>query len=143
MLLGHNTGGLLIKQALINAHRNPGYNAIKDDTTGIVFFGTPHELITQKLGEIVTAIAREIGHETEGDLLRSLQAGSTFSELESWKHQVLQYNTVSFWGSSDTIVSRNNVGLGLPGDLAKIVELDASHRELCRFGNSDRVEDRG
>ncbi|PNP80928.1 hypothetical protein FNYG_05743 [Fusarium nygamai] len=138
LLLGHSTGGLLIKQALINAHSNPGYNAIKDDTTGIVFFGTPHEFITQKLGEIVTAIARELGHEPQGDLVESLQAGNIFSEHESWKHQALQYNTVSFWGSSDTIVSRNNVSLGLPGDLAKVVELDASHRGLCKFGNSDR-----
>nr|RBQ90112.1 hypothetical protein FVER53263_03468 [Fusarium verticillioides] len=123
LLLGHNTGGLLIKQALINAHRNPGYNAIKDDTTGIVFFGTPHELITQKLGEIVTAIAREIGHETEGDLLRSLQAGSTFSELESWKHQVLQHNTVSFWGSSDTTpATEDSAGLTTPIGLKIVVE---------------------
>ncbi|QGI78481.1 hypothetical protein CEK25_005210 [Fusarium fujikuroi] len=100
LLLGHSIGGFLIQQALINAHRNPGYSAIKDNTTGI--------------------------------------AGSIFSELESWRHQALQYNTVSFWGSSDTMVSRKSVILGLPGDVWKIVELDANHRGLCKFGNSDK-----
>ncbi|KAG5805560.1 hypothetical protein H9Q74_009414 [Fusarium xylarioides] len=138
LLLGRSMGGLLIKQALMNAHSNPGYSAIKAATTGIIFFGTPHELVTQKLGEVSTAIARELGHEPRGDLVVSLQNGSAFSELESWKHQALEYDTVSFWGSSDTIVSRNSVSQGLPGDVAKIVELDASHRGLCKFGNSDK-----
>ncbi|KLP14966.1 uncharacterized protein LW94_8335 [Fusarium fujikuroi] len=138
LLLGHSIGGFLIQQALINAHRNPGYSAIKDNTTGIVFFGTPHEPNTQKLGDIGTAIAREVGHEARSGLIESLQAGSIFSELESWRHQALQYNTVSFWGSSDTMVSRKSVILGLPGDVWKIVELDANHRGLCKFGNSDK-----
>ncbi|KAG5779283.1 hypothetical protein H9Q73_007071 [Fusarium xylarioides] len=102
LLLGRSMGGLLIKQALMNAHSNPGYSAIKAATTGIIFFGTPHELVTQKLGEVSTAIARELGHEPRGDLVVSLQNGSAFSELESWKHQALEYDTVSFWGSSDT-----------------------------------------
>ncbi|KAF5252019.1 hypothetical protein FANTH_2973 [Fusarium anthophilum] len=109
LLLGHSMGGLLIKQALINAHSNPG-----------------------------TAIAIELGHGIRDDLVRTLQAGSIFSELESWKHQALQYDTVSFWGSSDTIVTSNNVSLGLPGDVAKIVELDANHRGICKFSNSKK-----
>ncbi|KAF5562157.1 hypothetical protein FNAPI_3327 [Fusarium napiforme] len=141
LLLGHSIGGLLIKQALINAHNNRGYSAIKKATTGIVFFGTPHELVTQKLGEIGAAIAIELGHETGGDLIASLRTGSAFSELESWKHQALEYDTVSFWGSSDTMVSRNSVSHGLPGDIAKIVELDANHRGICKFGNSDKDRD--
>ncbi|KAF5984893.1 hypothetical protein FCOIX_2371 [Fusarium coicis] len=138
LLLGHGVGGLLIKQALINAHSNPGYSAIKEATTGIVFFGTPHELVTQKLGVIGAAIAIELGHETRGDLVVSLQTGSAFSELESWKHQALDYDTVSFWGSSDTVVSRSSVSHGLPGDIAKIVELDANHRGICKFGNTNK-----
>lgn len=33
LLLGHSMCGLLIKQALINAHNNPKYTPIKDATT--------------------------------------------------------------------------------------------------------------
>jgi triacylglycerol esterase/lipase EstA (alpha/beta hydrolase family) len=40
LLLGHSMGGLLIKQALINAHNNPKYTPIKDAATGLVFFAT-------------------------------------------------------------------------------------------------------
>ncbi|KAF5671090.1 NB-ARC domain-containing protein, partial [Fusarium circinatum] len=138
LLLGHSMGGLLIKQALINASSNPGYSAIKHNTARIVFFATPHELSTQKLGEIGTAIATERGHDIRDELVRTLQAGAIFSELESWKHQALQYDAVSFWGSSDTIVTRNNVSLGLPGDVAKIVELDTNHRGISKFSNSDK-----
>ena len=35
-------GGLLIKQALIDAHNNPKYTLIRDATTGLAFFVTPH-----------------------------------------------------------------------------------------------------
>ena len=38
LLLGHSMGGLLIKQALINAHNNPKYTSIKDATTRLAFF---------------------------------------------------------------------------------------------------------
>ncbi|EXL93287.1 P-loop containing nucleoside triphosphate hydrolase protein [Fusarium oxysporum II5] len=138
LLLGHNLGGLLIKQALINAHSNPGYIAIKDATAGLVFFGTPQDNVAQKLGETAVLIAKDLGLRTEDDVVKSLQTATIFSELESWKHQVLEYNIVSFWGSSDTVVSRECASLGLPGDIAKIVELNASHRELCKFGTTDR-----
>ncbi|KAF6793061.1 NB-ARC domain-containing protein [Colletotrichum musicola] len=42
LFLGHSMGGLLIKQALINAHNNPNYTPIKDATRGLAFFTTPH-----------------------------------------------------------------------------------------------------
>ncbi|SCO86051.1 uncharacterized protein FRV6_10178 [Fusarium oxysporum] len=138
LLLGHNLGGLLIKQALINAHSNPGYIAIKDATAGLVFFGTPQDTVAQKLGETAVLIAKDLGLRAEDDVVKTLQTATIFSELESWKHQVLEYDIVSFWGSSDTVVSRECASLGLPGDIAKIVELNASHRELCKFGTTDR-----
>ncbi|EXK32557.1 hypothetical protein FOMG_11456 [Fusarium oxysporum f. sp. melonis 26406] len=138
LLLGHNLGGLLIKQALINAHSNPGYIAIKDATAGLVFFGTPQDTVVQKLGETAVLIAKDLGLRAEDDVVKSLQTATIFSEIESWKHQVLEYDIVSFWGSSDTVVSRECASLGLPGDIAKIVELNASHRELCKFGTTDR-----
>ncbi|KAL9570108.1 hypothetical protein ACKAV7_005616 [Fusarium commune] len=138
LLLGHNLGGLLIKQALINAHGNPGYIAIKDATAGLVFFGTPQDTVAQRLGETAVLIAKDLGLRAEDDVVKSLQTATIFSELGSWKHQVLEYDIVSFWGSSDTVVSRECASLGLPGDIAKIVELNASHRELCKFGTTDR-----
>jgi hypothetical protein len=104
-------GGLLIKQALVNAHSNPGYSAIKDATTSLAFFGTPHEAVARKLGETAAVIAKDFGYETGDDLVDSLQTGSIFPELESWKHQVLQYDIVTFWGTSDTVGYLNPISL--------------------------------
>ncbi|KAM5517661.1 DEAD/DEAH box helicase [Fusarium oxysporum f. sp. phaseoli] len=132
------TRGLLIKQALISTYNNPNYSTIKNATTNITFFGTQHASTTEELSKIAAAITKDLGHETGFHVVESLQAGSIFSELESWKHQALQYDIVSFWGSSDTMVSRKSVSLGLPGYVAKVVELDASHRGLCKFGNTDK-----
>jgi hypothetical protein len=42
LLLRYSMGGLLIKQALINAHNNPKYTSIKDATTGLAFFAILH-----------------------------------------------------------------------------------------------------
>jgi hypothetical protein len=110
LLLGHNLGGLLIKQALINAHSNPGYIAIKDATAALVFFGTPQDTVAQKLGETAVLIAKDFGLRAEDDVVKSLQTATIFSELESWKHQVLEYDIVSFWGSSDTVGYLNQIG---------------------------------
>lgn len=60
VLLGHSLGGQLIKQALINAHNNPKYTPIKNATTGLVFFATPHrggDRMLVNLGGIVAKIA--------------------------------------------------------------------------------------
>jgi triacylglycerol esterase/lipase EstA (alpha/beta hydrolase family) len=64
LLLGHSMGGLLIKQALINAHNNPKYTPIKDTTTGLAFFATPHnggDRMLVRLGGMVAKIATALG----------------------------------------------------------------------------------
>ena len=42
LLLGHSLGGILIKQALVNALSDPRYRDIQEATSGLIFFGTPH-----------------------------------------------------------------------------------------------------
>ena len=58
LFLGHSMGGLLIKQALINAHNNPKYTPIKVATTGLAFFATPHhggDVLLVSLGGVVVS----------------------------------------------------------------------------------------
>ena len=59
-------GGLLIKQALINAHNNPKYTPIKDATTGLAFFATPHH------GGAVAKIPTAVGFQKGDDVLETL-----------------------------------------------------------------------
>jgi triacylglycerol esterase/lipase EstA (alpha/beta hydrolase family) len=108
LLLGHSMGGLLIKQALINAHNNPKYTPIKDATKGLAFFATPHaggDKTLVSLGGVVTKIATAVGFQKGDDLLETLKRGSIFSDIvqEHWKHQLLKYNIISFWGAFDKV----------------------------------------
>src|SRR5207248_897387 len=108
LLLGHSMGGLLIKQALINAHNNPKYMPIKDATTGLAFFATPHNGGDWKLvslGGIAAKIATTAGFQKGDDVLETLKAGSIFSDImqEHWRHQLLKYNIISFWGALDSV----------------------------------------
>jgi triacylglycerol esterase/lipase EstA (alpha/beta hydrolase family) len=108
LFLGHSMGGLLIKQALINAYNNPKYTPIKDATTGLAFFATPHHggnRVLVSLGSVVAKIATAIGFQKGDDVLETLKKGSIFSDtmLEHWRHQLLKYNIISFWGSLDKV----------------------------------------
>jgi hypothetical protein len=108
LLLGHSMGGLLIKQALINAHNNPKYTPIKDATTGLAFFATPHhggDWILVSLGAVVAKIATTVGFQKGDDVLETLKSGSIFSDImqQHWRHQLLKYDIISFWGALDKV----------------------------------------
>lgn len=112
LFLGHSMGGLLIKQALINTHSNPKYTPIKDATTGLAFFATPHhggDWMLVSLGGVVAKIATTMGFQKGDDVLETLKKGSIFSNTmqEHWRHQLLKYDIISFWGALDN-VSRDN-----------------------------------
>lgn len=108
LFFGHSMGGLLIKQALINAHNNPKYTSIKEATTGLAFFATPHHGGNQmfvSLGSVVAKIATTAGFQKGDDVLETLKNGSIFSEImqEHWRHQLLKYDIISFWGATDKV----------------------------------------
>ncbi len=108
LFLGHSMGGLLIKQALINAHNNPKYTPINDATTGLAFFATPHHggnSMLVSLGGIVAKIATTMGFQKTDDVLETLKSGSIFSEIiqEHWRHQLFKYDIISFWGALDNV----------------------------------------
>ncbi|KAI0849693.1 hypothetical protein F5Y00DRAFT_48651 [Daldinia vernicosa] len=139
IFLGHSMGGLLIKQALIDAHNNSKYTPIKLATKGLVFFATPHyggdgTLVT--LGDVVCKIAKSLGFWRGESVLETLKRKSIFSDImqEQWRHQLEQYYIVSFWGAFDSVVPRLSARLNLPGDRETIVALDADHSRVCKFG---------
>ncbi|CAI6044566.1 unnamed protein product, partial [Clonostachys chloroleuca] len=64
IFLGHDMGGLLIKQALINAKSNARFQDIKDATYGLCFFATPYggdERTTVRLGRSLANTAIRAG----------------------------------------------------------------------------------
>ncbi|KAI6086287.1 hypothetical protein F4821DRAFT_238882 [Hypoxylon rubiginosum] len=141
-------GGLLIKQALINAHNSPDphYKSIKEATSGLIFFATPHNggdqmLVT--LGGLAAKMAKSLGFRKGDNLVKVLESGNMFSDImsEHFRHQLLAYDIVSFWGASDDIVSRECVRLHLIDAQEKIVALEADHNGVCKFGESEIDQD--
>ncbi|KFA82002.1 hypothetical protein S40288_08003 [Stachybotrys chartarum IBT 40288] len=146
LFLGHSMGGLLIKQALINAHNNPKYTQIKDATTGIAFFATPHhggDEMLVSLGGVATKIALALGFKQGDDVIKALKSGTTFSDVmqEHWRHQLLHYDLISFWGAFDNIVPPESSRLGMPGDHENVVKLNADHSKVCKFGSGNDDQD--
>jgi hypothetical protein len=164
IFLCHSMGGLLVKQALINAHNNPKYTPIKAATSGLAFFATPHNGGDWKLvslGTMASKIAMTAGFQKGDDVMEVLKSGSMFSDIleEHWRHQLLEYDIVSFWGGLDDVsfaihgvkyrafadfqkvVPRKSAHLGLPGSRENVVKLDADHRGVCKFGPSETDQD--
>ncbi|RYP50073.1 hypothetical protein DL768_004359 [Monosporascus sp. mg162] len=132
LLLGHSLGGLLIKQALINAHNNEKYDHVKTATTGLAFFATPHDGGNKTLvsiGAVAAKIAVALGFQKGDDILETLDSGSMFSDImhEHWRQRLLEYDIVSFWGTLDEIVPKESTSFGLPGKRENVVALQASH----------------
>ncbi|KAH8900963.1 hypothetical protein GQ53DRAFT_801351 [Thozetella sp. PMI_491] len=127
---------------LINAQNNPKYTHIKRTTKGIAFFATPHKggsNILVGIGGVLAKIALELGFQKGDNLIETLREDSVFSNTmhDLWRQQSLEYDIVSFWGSSDKVVPRESARFGLPGDRENAVTLNADHRTVCKFGEQE------
>ncbi|RKK23581.1 hypothetical protein BFJ67_g17092, partial [Fusarium oxysporum f. sp. cepae] len=136
LFLGHDVGGLLIKQALINALNDPMYSPIKDATSGLAFFATPHRRSGVPLRD------RNLAAEVETTLLETWHEGSIFSDdtVEAQRYGLLDYLIVSFWGTRDQIVPREDARLGMSAR-EDVVPLIADHETICKFGTSPTDQD--
>lgn len=104
----------MIKQALINAHNNVKYSSIKDATTGLAFFATPHNGGDWKLvslGSVAAKIATAVGFQQGDDVMETLKRGSIFSDImqELFKQQLMNYDIISFWGALDSVSGQDRV----------------------------------
>ena len=103
LLLGHSLGGILIKQAMVNALANPILRDIQEATYGLVFFGTPHggsgDDWQTKVGEAVVGIAQSLPGRASNDVMEALKKGSSLTDTlqEAWRHQLDHYQIVTFY----------------------------------------------
>lgn len=79
--------------------------------SGIAFFGTPHNGGNPTLvavGGVAAKIAHGLGFQHGDNILETLESGSLFTEIlrEQFRHQLLNYDILSFWGSRDTVSLR-------------------------------------
>ncbi|KAF7164161.1 hypothetical protein CNMCM5623_008851 [Aspergillus felis] len=152
VFIGHSLGGLVIKQALLNAHEDPKYTAIRLATCGLVFFGTPHRGAKGvEVGKIAAKVARFVskGH-ASNELLDCLEYNSLFTRQMSsrFSHQLEDYRVVSFVEGKEVliggagpasvshlVVEEESAVLGLPGNRETRLKLDADHSQMCKVGS--------
>ncbi|KAK4861847.1 hypothetical protein LT330_003882 [Penicillium expansum] len=151
IFVGHSLGGLVIKQALLNAKEDPKYTSIRSATSGLVFFGTPHRgAKAVELGKIAARVARFVskGH-ASNDLLNSLEHNSLFTRqmTDRFRHQLEDYRVVSFIEGKEVqiggigpasishlVVDEESAVLGLSGLRETQLKLDADHSQMCKVG---------
>ncbi|KAJ6034066.1 hypothetical protein N7499_010222 [Penicillium canescens] len=151
IFIGHSLGGLVIKQALLNAKEDPKYTAIRSATSGLVFFGTPHRgAKAVELGKIAARVARFVskGH-ASNDLLDCLEHNSLFTRqmTDRFRHQLEDYRVVSFIEGKEVqlggagpasishlVVDEESAVLGLSGLRETQLKLDADHSQMCKVG---------
>ena len=75
VFVAHSLGGLLVKEALIEARKqnnHPGKLDVTDSTQGIVFFGTPHQGSGDAKWGLVLSNIASVAFETNKKILQSL-----------------------------------------------------------------------
>ncbi|KAJ5153538.1 uncharacterized protein N7482_010016 [Penicillium canariense] len=151
IFIGHSLGGLVIKQALLNAKEDPKYKSIANATFGLVFFGTPHRgAKAVELGKIAARIARFVSKgNASNDLLDCLEHNSLFTRqmTDRFRHQLEDYRVVSFIEGKEVllggagpasishlVVDEESAVLGLSGLRETQLKLDADHSQMCKVG---------
>ncbi|RDW63617.1 hypothetical protein BP6252_11162 [Coleophoma cylindrospora] len=156
IFIGHSLGGLVIKQALLNASEDPKYTSIRKATFGLVFFGTPHHgAHGVELGMLAANVAKFVSNgSASNDLMESLKYNSLFTRQMSdrFRHQLELYKVVSFvegkpmklWGRGVTsishmIVDEESAVLGLSGSRETQLMLDADHSGMCKIATKGHM----
>ena len=100
IFIAHSLGGIIVKQALVWAHREPRYRSIKDHTLGIVFFGTPHRGSGKaSYGKTLANVAAGVMHKPKSKLIDTLQSNSdTLMRLTSeFKFEAPNIKIITFY----------------------------------------------
>jgi pimeloyl-ACP methyl ester carboxylesterase len=151
IFIGHSLGGLVIKQALLNARDNSSYSSILEATYGLVFFGCPHRGSRGSApGQIAADVARFLSQDkAKNDLLDCLRKNSLFTQeaTERFRHQLERYNVISFYETrpmlvpragvfkralSRIVVDRDSAVLNLSGDRELQLCQNADHSSICK-----------
>lgn len=98
LFVAHSLGGLLVKQALVEARIDPLYKCLKASTCGLVFFATPHRGgegagVAKAAADICSAFTGQ----PRNKLLESLKSKSLITELSSdqFRHQLDDFEVLS------------------------------------------------
>ena len=108
IFVGHSMGGLVIKQALIDAEiKKREYSCIKASTYGLVFFATPHKGGNRAGGaDLVANICSGLTGGSRNSLLKQLERNSILREIstEQFGPQIENYDILTYFETKLTKV---------------------------------------
>ncbi|BCS00763.1 uncharacterized protein AKAW2_51104S [Aspergillus luchuensis] len=141
LFIAHSLGGIVVKEALVQAKLSATYGSICTSTFGIVFFGTPHRgTHLARVGGVAAKFVRALLGTASNTLLKALSKGSLYAlELSANFDKLLEnYKYLSFYEtlpfkSIGIVVGKDSAVLGLPDSREKAIALNADHEEICRF----------
>lgn len=122
IFIAHSLGGIIVKQALVWAQREPQYQTIRNHTLGIVFFGTPHRGSDKaNYGKTLANVAAGVMHKPKSKLISALQSNSeTLMRLTSeFKFEAPNMEIMTFYETkpmgifSSLVSTRGFSSLGL------------------------------
>ncbi|KAI0893654.1 hypothetical protein F4806DRAFT_475353 [Annulohypoxylon nitens] len=145
----HSLGGLVTKQALVQAKLNDSYKSIFEAACLLVFFATPHQGGNHVgLGETIAKIVSiSLGNITN-DLLEALKHNSpeAVRRFEQARHLPSKCLVINFFegkpqGRLGVIVDKASATLNLPGSREIQMGLeDESHSTICKFDKLSECE---
>ncbi|RYP45994.1 hypothetical protein DL768_007744 [Monosporascus sp. mg162] len=141
----HSLGGLVVKEALVEATLDPTYKPIVEATRLLVFFATPHRGGKYaNIGDIAARIVRASLQKPSNKLLDALKkkSESATKRFEQSRHLYERCLIVNFfegqpYGKLGIIVDKDSATLGLPGSREKQVATHADHSSICKFDSVD------
>ncbi|KAI9886848.1 MAG: hypothetical protein M1823_001347 [Watsoniomyces obsoletus] len=159
IFIAHSLGGLVVKQALLNARDNPVFTTMLQDTYGFMFFGVPHRGaggLGHSAGELGARVARFVsGGRADNELLDCLKRNSLFTRdaADRFSHQLEGYHVVSYFETvptkiaaaggvsfhSEIVVDEDSAVLSLPGHRERRLGLNADHSSMCKIARKGDV----
>ena len=99
IFIAHSLGGLLVKQALVEAKINPLYTCIKASTYGLVFFATPHSGGNRAgVADSAAKLCSALTGQAKNSLLETLEKASLLNEIskDHFRPQSGDYEVLTF-----------------------------------------------
>ncbi|RMJ26426.1 hypothetical protein PHISP_02698 [Aspergillus sp. HF37] len=145
LFIAYSLGGIVVKEALVQARLGEKYRSICIATFGIAFFGTPHRGSSWAgVGDIVARVASAVLRNPDNTFLNALKRDDLYGRELAANFQQLQENYwyLNFYETLPVkkiglVVEKNSATLGLPDSRETMVALGANHETLCRFASED------
>ncbi|KAL4878823.1 hypothetical protein BJY04DRAFT_105403 [Aspergillus karnatakaensis] len=144
IFLCHSLGGLVVKEALINANisfhneDNPRRASIFENTKGIIFFGTPHRgSPTMSHADLVSKTAKVVLHKSNERLIHALREESQLLDIQRTRFSAVGKDVKIVCFSEEREMS---VGMIVPlhsavidGHGVLVSSIPENHSNMCKF----------